>query len=155
MAKCYDFNSGRLKISYDNIIFDLELRNPVTQVFGNSATGKTLLTDLIKRLQTYSSRNGSDLDDMDVSNILVIDNENDLYKIISTSNNLIIMDEFDLIIKDNRNIIEYIVQDRKNHYLLFARRGYPLSLSPNYYGELINEDGIVKIFFKYSVEGWF
>lgn len=49
MDNRYDFGSGRFTGTFSSQIrFDLDIRKPITQVLGDSATGKTLLVDYIK-----------------------------------------------------------------------------------------------------------
>ena len=155
MIKVYDYDNNRLMLDYDNISFDLQLRSPITQVGGDSATGKTLLYNIIGDLKKESASNWSSPDSEDVSNIYLINEGKDLDALFNIKGMLIIIDRFDCIIGDRNDIIDYIATDRDNRYLIFARRGYQLNISPNYYGSFIMDGGVIKVNFRYSVKGWF
>lgn len=155
MAEIYDYDSGKLVAKYRDIIcFDLEIRKPITQVYGDSATGKTLLVNFIKNEKKNVRFNMSGDEDT-VSNIVVFDDmfcKNDIAQITKS---LIVIDRCDLILTED--IVDFIVGDRNNHYLLFSRTGLPLGISPNYYGEFAwdSDSNTISIFYKYSEMGWF
>lgn len=155
MIKVYDYDNNRLMLDYDNISFDLQLRSPITQVGGDSATGKTLLYNIISDLKKESASNWSSPDSEDVSNIHLIDENKDLDTLFDIKGMLVIIDRFDYVIEDRKDIINHIATDRGNHYLIFARRGYQLNISPNYYGSFIMDEGVIRVNFRYSVKGWF
>ncbi len=153
MGKVYDYASGKLTASYRDIVsFDLELRRPITQVYGDSATGKTFLVKYIKnekRNNKFNNENSSDL-----SNIFAFDDVLTVKDLSKIKESLIVIDRCDLILTED--VIDFIVSDRSNHYLLFSRTGLPLGLSPNYYGEFVrNNDNIISISYKYSEVSWF
>lgn len=156
MFKCYDYDTGRLVLNYDdNIKFDLDIRIPITQVGGESGTGKTLLVETL-RVGKSDNFDNWDADDLiDISNICIIDSSDELDNIFKCSKSLIIIDRFDYIIKGRTDIINYITYDRNNHYLILARGNYPLQLTPNYYGKFVNIDGVFHINYRYNVKGWF
>lgn len=153
MAKIYNFDSGRLVANYRNIVsFNLDIRKPITQIYGDSATGKTLLVNFIRNEKKNSKFNAGGINDL--SNIFVFDDivtESDLSDI---KNSLIVIDRCDLIL--SLNIVDFIVEDKSNNYLLFSRTSLPLGLSPNYYGEFIHDfDNNIIISYKYSEVSWF
>lgn len=153
MAKIYNFDSGRLVANYRNIVsFNLDIRKPITQIYGDSATGKTLLVNFIKNEKRNSKFNAGGINDL--SNIFVFDDivtESDLSDI---KNSLIVIDRCDLIL--SLNIVDFIVEDKSNNYLLFSRTSLPLGLSPNYYGEFVHDfDNNIIISYKYSEVSWF
>lgn len=153
MAKIYNFDSGRLVANYRNIVsFNLDIRKPITQIYGDSATGKTLLVNFIRNEKRNSKFNAGGINDL--SNIFVFDDiitESDLSDI---KNSLIVIDRCDLIL--SLNIVDFIVEDKSNNYLLFSRTSLPLGLSPNYYGEFIHDfDNNIIISYKYSEVSWF
>lgn len=153
MAKVYDFDNGKLIAKYRDIVsFDLELRKPITQVYGDSATGKTLLVNYIKNEKRNNKFNNEEINDL--SNIIVFDDIFDVSAMSKVTHYLIIVDRCDLILTSN--IIDFIASDRNNNYLLFSRTGLPLGISPNYYGEFICDDNnVISIFYKYSEVSWF
>lgn len=153
MAKIYNFDSGRLVANYRNIVsFNLDIRKPITQIYGDSATGKTLLVNFIRNEKRNSKFNAGSINDL--SNIFVFDDivtESDLSDI---KNSLIVIDRCDLIL--SLNIVDFIVEDKSNNYLLFSRTSLPLGLSPNYYGEFVHDfDNNIIISYKYSEVSWF
>lgn len=153
MAKIYNFDSGRLVANYRNIVsFNLDIRKPITQIYGDSATGKTLLVNFIRNEKRNSKFNAGGINDL--SNIFVFDDiitESDLSDI---KNSLIVIDRCDLIL--SLNIVDFIVEDKSNNYLLFSRTSLPLGLSPNYYGEFVHDfDNNIIISYKYSEVSWF
>lgn len=153
MAKIYNFDSGRLVANYRNIVsFSLDIRKPITQIYGDSATGKTLLVNFIRNEKRNSKFNAGSINDL--SNIFVFDDivtESDLFDI---KNSLIVIDRCDLIL--SLNIVDFIVEDKSNNYLLFSRTSLPLGLSPNYYGEFVHDfDNNIIISYKYSEVSWF
>lgn len=153
MAKIYNFDSGRLVANYRNIVsFNLDIRKPITQIYGDSATGKTLLVNFIRNEKRNSKFNAGSINDL--SNIFVFDDivtESDLFDI---KNSLIVIDRCDLIL--SLNIVDFIVEDKSNNYLLFSRTSLPLGLSPNYYGEFVHDfDNNIIISYKYSEVSWF
>lgn len=153
MAKIYNFDSGRLVANYRNIVsFNLDIRKPITQIYGDSATGKTLLVNFIKNEKRNSKFNAGGINDL--SNIFVFDDivtESDLSDI---KNSLIVIDRCDLIL--SLTIVDFIVEDKSNNYLLFSRTSLPLGLSPNYYGEFVHDfDNNIIISYKYSEVSWF
>ena len=151
MAKVYNFDSGSLVIQYRDISFDLKLRNPITQVYGDSAAGKTLLVNCIKNEKKNNRFNNECADNL--SNIFVFDDAFSVEDLSKITNSLIIVDRCDLILSEG--ITEYIACDRSNHYLLFSRTGLPLGISPNNYGEFVCSEGVVRVHYKYSEMCWF
>lgn len=152
MASVYNFDKGNLSATYRDIVsFDLEIRKPITQIYGNSATGKTLLVNYVKNEKRNNKYNESI---EDLSNIFVFDDTFSIEDISKISNSLIIIDRCDLILSSD--IVNFIVADRSNHYLLFSRTALPLGISPNYYGELVCSDtNTISISYKYSEVSWF
>lgn len=155
MAEIYNFNSGKLIAKYRDIVrFDLEIRKPITQVYGESATGKTLLVNFVKNEKKNDKFNVSCEENI-VSNIAVFDETFCKKDISSITNSLIIIDRCDLILTDD--IVDFIATDTRNHYLLFSRTGLPLEISPNYYGEFVwdKRSNTISIYYKYSEVSWF
>lgn len=113
------------------IIYSLNLHGNTTIIDGDSGTGKTLMCQVAKQmiannadyLVTYDTDNKSSL------NVNILKQ----YK-----NKLIIIDNADLIVYGD--ILEYILNDRNNHYILFRRNNYDVRLSPNYYAKLVKND---------------
>lgn len=137
----YNFDTGHLYLTSKHVIYDLNIRRHITQVIGNSGTGKTLLINLIKDFNNAFLNSDS--------NIKVFSNKfsiNDL----DFSNKLVIIDKSDILITPE--LSEYINTDIKNIYLIFGRGGLGFALSPNYYGEFIlNKDTkTISIYYEFS-----
>ncbi len=150
MDNRYDFGSGRFTGTFSSQIrFDLDIRKPITQVLGDSATGKTLLVNYIKADKDSGRFNALE----DYPNVIAYDNiflKEDLKDLRDT---LIIIDRGDLILTDE--LVDFICRDKKNSYLIFARTTLPLGLSPNYYGEFITEGDRIILKYMFSEVGWF
>lgn len=152
MDRVYDYESGRFKASYrDMVSFDLNIREPITQIYGDSATGKTLLVNYIKNEKRNSNFNNLDRDAL--KNVFAFDDNLFVKDLSRIERSLVVIDRCDLLLTSD--ILDFIVSDRKNHYLLFSRTGLPLGLSPNYYGDfVVNEENKISILYKYSEVGW-
>jgi predicted ATPase len=150
----YDYNSGVFQDEVrGGITFNLVIRTPITQITGESGTGKTFLVNHIKNVLAsfrYNSDDGLNAIAFDSTNIdtLTID------KLKSVKGYLIVIDRCDLLLTDEK-VIEFIKQDRNNHYLLFSRTALPLGLSPNYYGEFSLDGNTISIFYRFNEQGWF
>ncbi|MGN0483133.1 MAG: hypothetical protein ACI4HI_06255 [Lachnospiraceae bacterium] len=152
MDNIYDFETGRLRAAYrDAVFFDMMIRKPITQINGDSGTGKTLLVSFIKN-EKKNARFNTDEDR--VSNIAVFDDVVAQKELAAIKDSLIIIDRCDLLL--TQEITDFIAADRRNHYLLFSRTALPLGLSPNYYGEFVcDSEKVISIHYKFSETGWF
>jgi hypothetical protein len=152
MDKIYDYENGRFFARYRDIVrFDLEIRMPITQVYGQSATGKTLLVNFIRNEKKNDKYNPTTTI---ASNVEVFDDGVTIEDLTKIKNALIVIDRGDLILTPK--VIEWIGQDKNNHYLIFSRTSLPLGLSPNYYGEFVcDENNVISISYKYSEVNWF
>lgn len=154
MVKIFNDNKLKFKIS-DKISVDLEFRGKKQVVLGESATGKSLI---FKKLEQIISNNNVDSDGVDASNIILIDKkDNDgtvADKLKRNNHKLIIIDRADILLdKEAAIIINSNIEC--NTYLIFARGGLGLNLSPNYYAELINNNGVFELKWKFNEKGWF
>ena len=90
----------------------------------------------------------------DYPNVCVIDVASEDLDITHYSNSLIVIDRGDLILTSE--MVSIICRDRKNKYLVFARRALGLGLSPNYFGRLkLNNSGFIYLDYMFSEKGWF
>ena len=145
------YSANVLDIVFQNRIhFHLELRGRITQVYGESATGKSLLGYVIRATEKYN-RGNPDVE-YDVSKVLYIDSLEEMNKIKNRSGDLIIIDRGDAFLTDDQ--VNMIREDKNNTYLVISRRILDLGISPNYYAEFVECDGRVELRYKYSVEGW-
>jgi tRNA uridine 5-carbamoylmethylation protein Kti12 len=129
------------------IKYEIELRGYVTIVSGNSGTGKTLLCDIVK--QHISDGN---------TKFIVIDATSrglfDLTFLKNKKGKIIFIDDADLMV--SRKILNYILKDRNNYYVMFRRDNYDVHLSPNYYATIVWDTRNIG-HFKYDCEvvGWY
>lgn len=154
MNKVFDNNRLEFPIS-DEIRVDFEFRGKKQVINGESATGKSLI---FKTLEQIISDNNAGADDVDATDIILIDKkDNDgtvADKLKRNHNKLIIIDRADILLDEEAvKIINCNMEG--NTYLIFARGGLGLSLSPNYYAELINDNGVLKLKWEFSEKGWF
>lgn len=151
MEKCFDWNLG-LHLKYnENLEFKLWFKGFKTIISGESGSGKSLLYNKIKELQE-DNLNPDWLRKYDVGNI-VLYNRDSLDKIKKLKKNLIIVDRADLILDEE--MVSWINYDcGYNKYLIFSRKPLGIDLSPNYFGEFINVNGVIQIKYEFDVRGW-
>lgn len=150
MVKGYDFETGKFIGRFNDVKFDLDIRKPIVQIMGDSATGKTLLVNYLKADKLSAKYNGIS----DYPDVYVFDINSPDIDISGLQRKLIVIDRGDLILQDS--LIDKIRTDRNNSYLIFARMTLPLGLSPNYYGEFKVSDGnVISIAYLFSEVGWF
>lgn len=107
-------------------IIDLDLKERITVLSGNSASGKTYIFNLLKK---YAKQN-------DDSNIVCINSDTVYYvnaiieKLKTTKKGLIIIDQANEVLK-NKDLTEFIRRDfeSNNNYILIGRS---LSLNTKY-----------------------
>jgi hypothetical protein len=149
----YDFEKKHLRLDTEsNTIFDLRLRGPVNVIKGDSATGKTYLTDFIWEAaelgKSYSSAK-------DVNNIFSVKNKKEMQEALKCEGQLIIIDDADNVLDSNSFEINHINNDRSNHYLIFARKPLGLRITPNYCGVFEHDDDTVTIKYLADFKEWF
>lgn len=146
--KCYNWKENRLTLDdiYGNK-FDFKLKGAKTIVSGKSASGKSFIYNLIKKMKDGDSRDSK----YDTSNIILI-NKNNVNDMRQYKDRLIIIDRAEIIL--NKNIVKFINEDLNNRYLIFCRKHIGLLLSPNYYGQMVNDNGTFRIMYDFNVRGW-
>lgn len=150
MENGFDFESGCLFGEFGRVKFDLQLRGKKVQVLGDSATGKTMIANILKN----DSQSGKFNNIMEYPNVHVIDSTFKREILEGYSSSLILIDRGDLILTPD--IVLFIRTDRRNKYLIFARCALGLGISPNYFGHLkLNGDGFLRIEYMCSERGWF
>ena len=100
----------RITISDGRISFDVKLREPITLVQGDSATGKTLFYKLMQMI----SINDNNIIFINIDKI----KEADMI-LKSAKNKLIIIDNADIVLTDKQ--AKSIREDKYNQYILFGR----------------------------------
>lgn len=150
MENGFDFESGKLIVNSGNMHFDLDIRKPISQIVGNSATGKTWLVNYMQNDRKSGVSNGISY----FRNVYTVTSVEETKILKGVTKSLILIDRGDFILVDN--LVSKIRADRKNTYLIFARGGYSFGISPNYYGEFeMKESGVVVIKYMFSEKGWF
>jgi len=150
----YDFNpdSGRLFAKRaDGLTFDLDLRKPLTIIQGDSATGKTLLCNLIEEDNV-----SQDEPAVQVLNYKDRGRRNRLDIIYDTTVKLFIIDNADVLLIDNTELLDYINRiDHLNQFLVFSRC-IKFRRTPNYFGTLeMDGSNVIRIKYVTNVAGWF
>ena len=146
MVEGFDFETGKFRGVLGKTLFDLDIRKHITQVLGDSGTGKTLFASLLD----LDRRGGEAIGKIRYPNVYVARGTDILS---SLSHSLIVIDRGDKILNDA--FIEYIRRDFNNVYLIFARGSFSLGLSPNYFGEFVRQGNVVTIKYSFSIGGWF
>ncbi len=146
---CYDWDKNLLYFEDKNgCIFNIQLKGKKTIIYGDSGTGKSLICSKIKDFQEDSNVGYRPYT---ANNIIIIDNRN-IDLIGRGSNNLIIIDRIEKVLTDD--LVLKINTDRENRYLLIGRKALGIDISPNYYGELIQNNNLISIRYKYNIGGW-
>lgn len=148
--ECYNWKENRIYFKdLNGITFNIRLKGEKTVVNGASATGKTYLCSSIDTLSKDKNTGGYNTD-----NIFILNSDN-MNEIEKKSNKLIIIDRADYIL--SRELVRFInMNDGDNRYLIFARKGLGLEISPNYYAsmKLDNITKEISISYKFNVKGW-
>lgn len=143
------YSENVLEISFQsNTHFRLVMKGRIVQVYGESATGKSLLGYVIKETERYNKKN-NDVE-YDVSNIICVESKEEFEQVKGISGYLVIIDRGDTFLNDTDS--EYIREDRNNSYLIISRLALGLGISPNYYAEFYENDGVIELKYKYNVE---
>ena len=148
MKNVYDWDKNILEIKdkYKNHYY-LELRGGKNQIKGDSGTGKTHLFNLIEKVKKDIKKQSQ----YNADNILTI-NELNRDKIGKCQNKLILIDKAELLLTEKQ--IDYINGDTDNRYLIFSRVPIGIEISPNHQADLVTEDGVTKLRYRYNVKGW-
>jgi len=146
----FDSKTGQFRGRLNQVVFDLMIRQPITQVSGDGATGKTLLTDMLLKDEEGRKSNGI----CAYPNVCAFSKSIDIDRIFSLSGYLIVIDRADFLTDKE---VDFICRDRfrGNTYLIFARRILDLGLSSNYYGEFKVDGRLVTLDYEFSESGRF
>lgn len=151
MAKqCYNWEENRLRFKdSNNKEYDIKLRGNITVVNGDSASGKSLV---VHKLSEFKARNNKGMTPYSIDNIFIVNMDNK-DKILEQHDKLIIIDRAEMIMTPD--LAYFINRDSENRYLVYSRAPIGIEVSPNYYANMIDENGVLKIRYLYSVKGWF
>lgn len=150
MKYCYDWDKNEMVFKIPGMKYKYELRfkGRKTIVGGKSATGKTMLCNVLKEILDYQ---GIAAKDYDASNVFILNNDNK-DKLRNQVQKLIVIDRGEIQI-DNE-IKNFINQDRKNRYLLFLREPIGINLSPNYFADMEKRRDSIILNYRYNEQGW-
>ena len=151
MIQCYDWDNNVLKFEdQSRNKFNLCLKGNKTIICGESATGKSLICNILKRYM--NSSNSEVLRRYGTSNLFIADYEN-IKKIGEQKNKLILIDRADILLTEYD--VEIINNDTDlNRYIIFARKPLGIYLSPNYYAIMKREGDTTTIEYLFNVRGW-
>lgn len=102
----------RITVSDGRIYFDFKLREPITLVDGDSATGKTLFFKMYQKEVALEH-----IDDVLFLNLSSANTAEPLIKL--TKNKLIIIDNADIVLTDKLALS--LRKDKYNQYIIFGR----------------------------------
>ena len=117
MVNGFDFESGKLIVNSGHVRFDLDIRKPIAQIVGNSATGKTWLINYMQNDRKSGVNNGISY----FMNVYTVTSVEEAKTVMGVTKSLILIDRGDFILTDE--LVSSIRMDRKNSYLIFARGG--------------------------------
>jgi hypothetical protein len=136
-------------------VYDLKIRAPLTVVYGDSGTGKSLLCSLVKLCNTQLYLEGKDPQVLflNISEGLNLLNEDPL-------NKLVIVDNADILLPRSEEFCMRFTQSflrgrPKGRYLVFSRGCIDLHITPNYYAEFVQTDGVISLKYLTSNKEWF
>ena len=151
----YNFETGELSLSTKNDIhFNLQLRPRITVIKGDSATGKSLLWKTIENIK-YTEKDITS--EQVAANIELINRRTDVTKIeqyLASMGKLIIIDNADLLFREDHSYSENIASSTGNHFLIFSRDTADLGVTPNHYGEFLMNGKTISVSYAYTVPGW-
>lgn len=128
------------------IQIDVELRNRVTVVAGDSATGKSFLYQMLKKQRNYDR--SCDRDTIYSNMVFMSQSDGDkIEDILECTNRFIIIDNGDILLGEHHEIGEIITGDYTNQYLIFARGFVGIQVPPNCYAYMVRDKN--RIFLEY------
>lgn len=148
MTNIYDWETNVIDImdKYENHFY-LELRGNKNTVKGSSGTGKSFLFNMIKAIKQRMDKTAR----YNADNIFLLSKDN-IDKLESVKNKLIMIDKAELLLGVKE--VEFINMDDDNRYLIFSRAPLGIEMSPNHQADLVTEDGITKLQYRFNVRGW-
>lgn len=145
-----DFKTIQL-IGYNDtgadIKYDLELRGNVTIIKGYSGTGKTLLCQVVRQMIRNGDTSKAVFDSTFTPTVTIS-------ALKGCKDKIIFFDDADIVVKGD--LLNYILKDKRNYYVLFRRNNFDVHLSPNYYAELVKgEDNVRRLRYYWEKVGWY
>lgn len=150
MEQCYSWENNILNFTdVNDNKYCLKFKGNKTIVCGNSATGKTLICNM---LRNYIDDNNVGIKPYNVDNIFLLSRDNK-DKVYEQKDKLIIIDRAEIFI--DSELVNFINADRgTNRYLIFLRKPIGIELSPNYFATLIRVDNRLELAYQFDVKGW-
>lgn len=148
MKTIYDWDTNTLEFEdkYKNHYF-LQLKGNKNVIKGSSGTGKTYLYNKLNNVKQRLDGTSN----YDANNLFMLNRDN-LEKLPTLKNRLIIIDNAELLLDDQT--IETINMDDNNRYLIFARVPLGIEISPNHQADLVQENGKTVLRYRFNVKGW-
>lgn len=134
--------------------FDLQLHDNITLLSGDSATGKSLIYQL---LESNFLRDKARLLDTDFTKVLLINYKNFmqdssiLNTIYTVKDYLIFIDNADIVLDNNIKVSDYISRDKENTYIIAARGFTGIRTSPTNCATLQLNNNVISL--KYETTG--
>ena len=151
MSGIYNYNTNRFVAVYKKMSYNLELRRNKIQSIGNSATGKSMLINLVQIYKQMDLANNTSY----AKNVYVVSEYRELkYAVDNLKKCLIIIDNAELLFDSSKDSIDIARWDEKNQYIIISRVAYGLGISPNNYATLFNDNGVLKLSYLYNQKGW-
>lgn len=133
--------------------FRIELRDRITIILGDSATGKTLLVSTMRKVKQGILSN-NDFDDSALSSVYIF-SDNDLVDSLKVLNNkIIVIDRADIVFNVQPSLMDLIKFDYNNQYIIIGRGNFDLDLTPNNFATLKTIDGVVLTDYSFNEKGW-
>lgn len=151
-SKFYDYESNILDISTEDISYYFTLRRNVVQVKGDSATGKSLLVEIIgqyKERDRINKKNyaGNIFIVKELSDILDLKHKYDFKKC------LIIVDNAEFLLSE-KGAVDIIRNDVYNQYIIMSRITCGVCNSPNNYATLKRDGKTIELKYMINEKGW-
>lgn len=127
----------------NDLTFDIEMQQRVVVIYGDSATGKSLLVNIIKALKKAKKSTDNYISDKVIDDIEVFnDGTQDglLNKLRSLQDKIIIIDNYDYLNNSIPGLDLYIMCDTRNYYLIMGRDILTLSLGYENFAQLKEND---------------
>ena len=144
------------KFTWNDVIYDIELRGRVCQLLGASGTGKSFFVTALRELSRASSLIPSHLKTRLEKTITctIMDMTSDrLYnEIIRTRGHLFVIDNADLLI--SLDLEQLIRSNRDNQFAIIGRQDFEFHITPNYYGEIKKSGKRIYTEYEYNMPNW-
>ncbi len=147
MKKVYDYETNNLRFSCMNAMYNLQLRGRIVCLEGISASGKTYMVSMLKDF-----KKSGDFSEYDASNIILV-NQDISYNFDIDAEILVIVDNAEFVL--GVEICEKMLSQKKTRYLVISRKSFNLHISPNYFCDLVMDNGVLSLKYHFNENGWF